>query len=266
MGDDHGNAEAVVGRALIEMASMGLPEPPAVGNAAEERDRRVKEIIERKDERRRQMARCRKLQQEPAEQKPKRADCLATATTNPRIIMLTRIVIGSSRLAVEAFRDGILPRLAGLDQRGADPLCDDKGQDRIRAVVAAQEGRCAPFADQARARTSITRGERIRPSTSIASPSLVNSSVTLELLIIGTAVEHKEPYLVSRRTALAAAVEQQRHASSGAWAATAGRRPATAGMLGQGSCCSRRARERYCADSSFIHSMTGASLPTFRLW
>jgi hypothetical protein len=51
---------------------MGLPEPLAVGNAAEERDRRVKEIIERKDERRRQMARCRKLQQESAEQKPNR--------------------------------------------------------------------------------------------------------------------------------------------------------------------------------------------------
>src|SRR5262245_65238078 len=69
MGDDHGNAEAVVGRALIEMASMGLPEPLAVGHAAEERDRCVDEIIERKDERRRQMARTRKLQQEPAEQK-----------------------------------------------------------------------------------------------------------------------------------------------------------------------------------------------------
>ena len=30
-----------------------------------------------------------------------------------------------AELAVEAFRDAILPRLAGLDQRRADPLCDD---------------------------------------------------------------------------------------------------------------------------------------------
>jgi hypothetical protein len=42
--------------------------------------------------------------------------------------------------------------------------------------------------------TSMTRGERMRASTSIARPSLVNSSVTvrqLELLAVGTMIEHE---------------------------------------------------------------------------
>ena len=91
-----------------------------------------------------------------------------------------------AEFAVEAFRDAILPRLARLDQRGADAVCDDPRQQRLRyelwAVIAAQKGRCAALADQTRARTSITRGERMRLATSIASPSLVNSSVTVRHL------------------------------------------------------------------------------------
>src|ERR671919_2010254 len=57
-----------------------------------------------------------------------------------------------AELAVEAFRDAILPRLAGLDQRRADALRDDPGQQRLgyelRSVVAAQERRDAPCAHQ----------------------------------------------------------------------------------------------------------------------
>src|SRR5688572_24305390 len=37
-----------------------------------------------------------------------------------------------AELAVEALRDAILPGLAGLDQRRADPLGDDPGQQRLR--------------------------------------------------------------------------------------------------------------------------------------
>src|SRR5262245_2238950 len=46
-----------------------------------------------------------------------------------------------AELAVEALRDAILPRLAGLDQRRTDALRDDPGQqgfgDELRSVVAA---------------------------------------------------------------------------------------------------------------------------------
>jgi hypothetical protein len=77
----------------------------------------------------------------------------------------------------------------------------EPGQDRLRhefrAVIAARRVRRALIS---RARTSITRGERIRPSTSMASPSLVNSSVTVrhKLLTIGATVEHEivGPHLV----------------------------------------------------------------------
>ena len=45
-------------------------------------------------------------------------------------------------LAIEAFGNAILPRLAGLDQRRVDALRDDPGQERfgheLRAVVAAK--------------------------------------------------------------------------------------------------------------------------------
>jgi hypothetical protein len=39
-----------------------------------------------------------------------------------------------AELAVEAFGDTILPRLAGLDQRRVDALHDDPGQERLRAA------------------------------------------------------------------------------------------------------------------------------------
>src|SRR6266568_4010477 len=59
-----------------------------------------------------------------------------------------------AELAVEAFGDAILPRLAGLDQRRIDALRNDPGQERLRhelrAVVAAQEDRCTALAHQAR--------------------------------------------------------------------------------------------------------------------
>src|SRR5262249_32868378 len=54
----------------------------------------------------------------------------------------------------------------------------------------------------------------------------------------------------SARTALAVAAEQQQPASSDACAATAGQQPATADMPGQGSCGSRRAREKCGCDDN----------------
>jgi hypothetical protein len=58
-----------------------------------------------------------------------------------------------AKLAVEAFRDTILPRLAGFDQRRADALRDDPRQQslgyELRPIIAAQERRGAACADQA---------------------------------------------------------------------------------------------------------------------
>jgi hypothetical protein len=109
-----------------------------------------------------------------------------------------------AKLAVEAFRDAILPRLAGLDQRGADPLRDDPGQDRLRhelrAVVAAQEGRCAALTDQAR--QDFDHTWRADTAIDIDRQSflgeLVGHRQTLELLTIGTMIEHEiiRPHLV----------------------------------------------------------------------
>ncbi len=49
-----------------------------------------------------------------------------------------------AELAIEAFADAILPRLAGLDQCRIDVLCEDPRQERLgyelRAVVATQLG------------------------------------------------------------------------------------------------------------------------------
>ena len=59
-----------------------------------------------------------------------------------------------AEFAVEALGDAIPPGLAGLDQRGANALRGDPGQERLgnelRTVVAAQENRRAALADQAR--------------------------------------------------------------------------------------------------------------------
>jgi hypothetical protein len=109
-----------------------------------------------------------------------------------------------TKLAVEAFCNAILPRLARLDQRGADPLRDAKGQDRLRhelrAVIAAQDGRRAPLADQAR--QDFDHAWRADTAIDIDRQSLLRELVgdrqALELLTIGAAVEHEivGPYSV----------------------------------------------------------------------
>jgi hypothetical protein len=88
-----------------------------------------------------------------------------------------------AELAVEALGDAVLPGHAGFDQRRAD---DDPGQqsfgDELRTVITAQERRRAARAHEPRQHLDESRGERMRPSTSIARPSLVNSSVTVRHL------------------------------------------------------------------------------------
>jgi transposase InsO family protein len=79
----------------------------------------------------------------------------------------------AAELAVEAFGDAILPGLAGLDQRGANAVCGDPGQERLgnelRTVVARRRSGALGSLTK-RDSTSITRGKRMRPSTSIANP------------------------------------------------------------------------------------------------
>src|SRR5262249_28320765 len=90
-----------------------------------------------------------------------------------------------AEFAVEAFRDAILPRLARLDQRGADAgatIHDSSAFDTNSGPLSLRRKAGAPRSLTRRARTSITRGERMRLATSIASPSLVNSSVTVRHL------------------------------------------------------------------------------------
>src|SRR5205823_13908159 len=57
-----------------------------------------------------------------------------------------------AKLTVEAFRDAILPRLSGLDQRRADALGSNPGQQRLgdefRPIVAAQKRRDTALAHQ----------------------------------------------------------------------------------------------------------------------
>jgi hypothetical protein len=85
-----------------------------------------------------------------------------------------------AELAVEALTDPVLPWLARIDERRIDTLVDDPRQHRTRdefgPVVAAQERRCASLADQQAEHLDDLTRERIRPSTSIARPSFVNSS------------------------------------------------------------------------------------------
>jgi hypothetical protein len=52
--DDLGNREAIAGRALVEVRAMRLPKRLAPCEAEGERNRRIGEIVEREDERRRQ--------------------------------------------------------------------------------------------------------------------------------------------------------------------------------------------------------------------
>jgi hypothetical protein len=87
-----------------------------------------------------------------------------------------------AELAVEALRRAILPWLAGIDQCRLDTLVDDPLQqsmrDELRTIVRTKIQRRAALADET-VSTSITRPDRMRPSTSMARPSLVHSSVTV---------------------------------------------------------------------------------------
>src|SRR6266571_5448624 len=67
--DDLRNGEAPADRALIVVLAMRLPDWLAPADALEQRAGPVGEIIERQDDRRRQMAVAGELEQEPAEQK-----------------------------------------------------------------------------------------------------------------------------------------------------------------------------------------------------
>lgn len=66
-----------------------------------------------------------------------------------------------AQAAVEALVGAVLPRIAGLDMHGLDPVPGDPLQDRQRhelgAVVAADERRCAAFAHQPGQDLSLTR-------------------------------------------------------------------------------------------------------------
>jgi len=47
--DDLGNCEALVGRTLVEVRAMGLPERLAPRDAAAERERRIGKIVQRQE-------------------------------------------------------------------------------------------------------------------------------------------------------------------------------------------------------------------------
>jgi hypothetical protein len=123
--------------------------------------------------------------------------------------------------------------------------CNLTGSDADRWI---ERTRGAPRSLTRRANTSITRGERMRPSTSIASPSLVYSSnhrQALELLTVGAMIEHEVvrhtwfgPHGACGRGRAAA------HACASADAALAGVPPATAGAPGPGSSDDHRDPEK----------------------
>src|SRR5215470_19726328 len=66
------DAEASIRRALIEMAPMGLPDRFARERSAQEREGGIGEIIEREQDRRRQMAARRQMKQQPGQQQADR--------------------------------------------------------------------------------------------------------------------------------------------------------------------------------------------------
>src|SRR5262245_57967309 len=102
-----------------------------------------------------------------------------------------------AELAVETLRDAILPRLAGLDQRCADTLRDDPGQQgfghELRSVVAAQERRRAPCAHQARQHLDHARraDAAVHLDRQTLLGELVRYGKTLELLAVGAMIEHE---------------------------------------------------------------------------
>jgi hypothetical protein len=102
-----------------------------------------------------------------------------------------------AELAVEAFRDAILPRLAGLDQRRADALRDDPGQQclgyELRPVVAAQERRDAACAHQAGQHLNDVGGANAAIDIDRQSflGELIRDGQALELLAVGAMIEHE---------------------------------------------------------------------------
>ena len=112
-----------------------------------------------------------------------------------------------AEFAVEAFADAILPGLAGLDQRGADALRSDPGQEllgnELRTVVAAQEDRRTALADQARQHLDYPRraNAAVYVDRQTLLGELVGDGQALELLAVGAAVEYEVvgPHLVRRR-------------------------------------------------------------------
>ena len=90
-----------------------------------------------------------------------------------------------AQLPVEGFVGRILPRLAGVNQRrfdlrGVQPA-PDGSRDKLRRVVRAQVP-WAPCTLTSWAKTSMTRGDRMLPATSIARHSRVSSSTTVSHL------------------------------------------------------------------------------------
>ena len=67
-----GNAEAPIGRALVEMSAVRLPERLAVCDPPQQGQGRVGEIIERQHKRRGEMAVAGQQEQQPGEQQPDR--------------------------------------------------------------------------------------------------------------------------------------------------------------------------------------------------
>ena len=162
-----------------------------------------------------------------------------------------------AEFAVEAFRDAILPGFAGLDQRRADALGVDPGQQglgyELRAVVAAQEGRRTAHADQAR--QHVDHAWRADAAVDVDRQPLLGELVghgeALELLAIGAMIEHEVvgPHLVGPARRLRP-WPWTRRASWGACVAPVAPPLATAGRPVPRSSDARHGRERCgCAGS-----------------
>src|ERR1700741_3609360 len=127
-----------------------------------------------------------------------------------------------AEFAVEAFRDAILPRLARLDQCRSDALRDDPRQQslgyELRAVVAAQEHRRPTDTDQPR--QHLDHARRADAAVVLDRQSLlcelVRDRQALELLAVGTVIEHKVigPNLVRTAWCLRSGASGRRQAPS----------------------------------------------------
>jgi hypothetical protein len=102
-----------------------------------------------------------------------------------------------AQAAVEALVGAVLPRLAGLDVHGLDPVLGDPLQDRQRhelgAVVAAHERRCAAFAHQpGQDLDHPRRSDRAcYVDRQALAGELVDHGQALDLLAVGARVEHE---------------------------------------------------------------------------